>query len=104
VLNSVQVAKRVEVSATLNDHNQCRVAVVDDGPGIDPALADRLFDPFVTSKPEGMGLGLPLVRRAAEKLSGEVEWSRDKDRTRFVFTCQVAFPKSGLKNVIANAR
>lgn len=104
VLNSLQVAKRVEVSATLDDHNNCRVTVVDDGPGIDPALADRLFDPFVTSKPEGMGLGLPLVRRAAEKLSGEVEWSRDKDRTRFVFTCQVAFPKSGLENVIANAR
>jgi len=39
-----------------------RVDVVDDGVGIDPALASRLFEPLFTTKPEGIGLGLSLSR------------------------------------------
>jgi signal transduction histidine kinase len=36
------------------------IAVIDDGPGIDPSVADRLFEPFVTSKPTGTGIGLSV--------------------------------------------
>jgi len=49
------------------------VHVLDRGPGIDEAEADRLFDAFVTTRAEGSGLGLALVKRVAEEHGG---WCR----------------------------
>jgi two-component system C4-dicarboxylate transport sensor histidine kinase DctB len=43
------------------DGERVRVRVTDSGPGISPALAERLFEPFFTTKPPGEGLGLGLV-------------------------------------------
>lgn len=45
----------------------------DNGPGISPADMSRIFKPFFTSKPKGLGLGLPLVRRVIMRLGGTVE-------------------------------
>lgn len=89
LLNALQAAKRVSVTAKLLEADTCSVSVSDDGAGIDPSVAEQLFEPFVTTKPEGMGLGLPLVRRAADKLSGDVEWSRHDGLTTFTFLCKV---------------
>lgn len=89
VLNGLQAAGHVQVRAELLDNAMCAVRVVDDGPGIDPTIAEHLFEPFVTTKSEGVGLGLALVQRAAEKLSGHVEWKRQGDRTIFDFYCKV---------------
>ena len=47
--------------------------VSDNGPGIAPDDMGRLFKPFFTSKAQGLGLGLPLVRRVVERLGGTVE-------------------------------
>lgn len=64
--------------------------VADNGPGPPENLAeDHLFEPFMTSKPEGLGLGLSLVRRAAEMLGGEVSLSREQETTRFRFVAQL---------------
>ncbi len=48
------------------------VAVADHGPGIDPAVADRLFEPYVTGKAEGTGLGLTLVRQTIQAHGGSI--------------------------------
>jgi signal transduction histidine kinase len=44
--------------------------VQDDGPGIPAEIRDRLFEPFVTGRPGGTGLGLAVVQRAVEAHRG----------------------------------
>ncbi len=46
--------------------------VADDGPGIAPALRDRLFTPFTTNRPGGTGLGLALSQRLIERAGGDI--------------------------------
>jgi two-component system sensor histidine kinase PilS (NtrC family) len=52
--------------------NPVRLTVRDDGPGIDPELQERLFQPFVTGRPGGSGLGLAIVQRAVAAHRGLV--------------------------------
>lgn len=52
--------------------------VTDNGPGIDPAMRDHLFEPFVTTKKNGQGLGLALVRRLVHDMKGRVGHDRDE--------------------------
>jgi signal transduction histidine kinase len=62
---------RVEVSADAPEG--IAVAVIDQGPGIAPAERERIFEPFYTTKPDGAGLGLPIVRRLAQLNRAHVE-------------------------------
>jgi nitrogen fixation/metabolism regulation signal transduction histidine kinase len=55
---------RVRLAVSANGRN-ARLAVADSGPGIDPATAQQLFTPFFTTKREGRGIGLTLVREIA---------------------------------------
>jgi signal transduction histidine kinase len=50
------------------------LAVEDDGPGVDDAVRGRLFEPLVTTKSRGIGLGLALVKRVAERHGGSVAY------------------------------
>jgi len=50
------------------------VEVEDNGPGVAPEIVERLFEPFETTKPKGLGLGLPLTLRIARRHSGELTW------------------------------
>jgi signal transduction histidine kinase len=59
------------------------VEVSDTGPGPSAEVAARLFEPFVTGKPEGIGLGLAVARHAAEAHGGKIAWNRKKERTVF---------------------
>jgi signal transduction histidine kinase len=49
--------------------------VEDTGPGVDQATRRRLFEPLITTKERGIGLGLALVKRIAERHGGAVEYS-----------------------------
>lgn len=53
------------------------ITVTDNGPGIAEELGERIFEPFVTSKPSGQGLGLALVRKLVRDMDGTVSYERD---------------------------
>jgi signal transduction histidine kinase len=59
------------------------MTVYDSGPGPSPEVAERLFEPFVTGKSEGVGLGLAVARQVAEAHGGCICWRRDEGRTCF---------------------
>lgn len=59
------------------------IAVSDNGPGVPDSIRDALFDPFVTTKREGRGLGLALVAKLTRDMGGAVQHSRDAHWTHF---------------------
>lgn len=56
------------------------ITVSDNGPGIDPAMRDHVFEPFVSSKQSGQGLGLALVRKLVRDMNGSISHERDAKR------------------------
>jgi two-component system sensor histidine kinase FlrB len=72
------------------DGRTAEIRVVDNGPGVTPALRQRIFEPFFTSRAEGTGLGLAVVRSVAEAHGGEIRVeSADSRDTEFHGACFV---------------
>ena len=59
------------------------ISVTDNGSGIPENILDKVFMPFVTSKKEGQGLGLPLVAKIASAHGGIVEFKSEQGKTTF---------------------
>ena len=78
------------------DHNRIVIAVQDTGPGIDPKRLDEIFDAFVTSKPQGIGLGLAICRVIVERHGGELTaFSDGKSGALFQFSLPIATKEAG---------
>jgi two-component system nitrogen regulation sensor histidine kinase GlnL len=56
------------------------IMVIDNGPGAPADIAEHLFEPFVSGKPEGKGLGLPLVEKLVRDMGGIVQYAREPYR------------------------
>jgi len=61
------------------------IAVIDNGPGAPADIAEHLFEPFVSGKAEGRGLGLPLVDKLVRDMGGIVTYSREGAPEQTVF-------------------
>jgi two-component system nitrogen regulation sensor histidine kinase GlnL len=69
------------------------IRVSDNGPGIDPALADHIFEPFVSSKKNGQGLGLALVHKLVRDMNGRISHERDEAEGRTHFRIHLPMAK-----------
>ncbi len=96
----------IEAMATMTDQNRLlrirtgrygekaiAVAVEDSGPGIDPKQLQGIFDAFVTTKAQGMGLGLAICRRIIESHGGQISALSDgKSGALFQFVLPIQLP------------
>ncbi|RCS51913.1 sensor histidine kinase [Bremerella cremea] len=68
------------------DGKSITIRICDEGMGPSAAIAEQLFEPLVTTKKEGTGLGLPVVREIVELHGGTIEWYRVDEKTCFQIT------------------
>lgn len=70
--------------AAAEEAGRIEISVGDTGPGLDPKIAEKLFQPFQTTKPEGMGVGLSLCRSIVDAHEGKM-WSAPVEGLGAVF-------------------
>jgi two-component system nitrogen regulation sensor histidine kinase GlnL len=75
VMNAIRLGRPVKLPI--------EVQVSDNGPGIDPAVREHIFEPFVSSKKNGQGLGLALVQKLVRDMDGRITHERDGAWTHF---------------------
>jgi two-component system sensor histidine kinase FlrB len=80
--NALAFSTHVRVQATRDDDGVV-LAVHDDGPGIDPAHAERIFEPFFTTRADGTGLGLAMARTVARAHGGDLVLAPSDRGARF---------------------
>ena len=91
VVNALEATPRrgcVSVGVAREGEDFC-VLVEDDGPGIPPALREKILQPFFTTKSQGTGLGLAIVARRVAEFGGKIDWESpviDGHGTRFKVT------------------
>jgi PAS domain S-box-containing protein len=83
-------AKRLVVRTSAIDQSNVLVEVLDSGTGIAADKLESIFAPFITSKPEGLGMGLSICRSIVERHGGKISAANNPDRgARFSITLPV---------------
>lgn len=77
-IDAAPVGGEVSMSIAPNGEHGIKVTVSDNGPGIDTAISGRLFEPFVTTKSNGTGLGLTIAQRIAREHGGTLAVTNEK--------------------------
>jgi len=105
VKNAVEASpdgESVGIEVTAGDE-RARLTIRDHGPGIDDAIRDDLFEPFVTTKSDGTGLGLAMTQQIIEEHHGEIRVDQPDDGgTRFVIDLPLEAPSD--ESVVEEAK
>jgi two-component system, NtrC family, nitrogen regulation sensor histidine kinase GlnL len=83
LVTSYRPGVKVRAAPSGSARAQLEVQIVDNGPGLDPAVADRLFEAFATTKSGGMGLGLTVAADIIARHDGRIEVDSAPGRTAF---------------------
>jgi PAS domain S-box-containing protein len=75
--NTIDRTRVLRVITRSQGQDAIIVTVEDSGPGINPDRLDSIFDPFITTKPDGMGLGLAICRMIVDRHDGKLSASSD---------------------------
>lgn len=87
-----QALRSLRITASINDDDMVEVRVRDNGQGLSPLLKEKLFSPFVSTKAEGLGVGLSICRTIVEQHKGRI-WAESLPLgTIFCFTLVAATP------------
>lgn len=90
--NAVQACDpggRIVLAITISAQFVC-LSVTDDGPGVSPDVCDTLFQPFVTAKSDGIGLGLAIARDIMRQLGGDLVYRNTSAGACFVMEIPAA--------------
>ena len=90
--HTISVDGRVDIQTRLLPNDMVEVIVTDNGPGIDAALAGKIFDQFQTSKETGMGIGLSLSRSIIEDHGGSL-WADESHKNGALFGFELPVSK-----------
>jgi len=89
--DSPPTMRKLQLASKANGQGRILVSVSDTGPGVDQAVSGRVFEPFVTTKGTGMGMGLSICRSIVEAHGGELTVSSNTPHgARFEFTIGAA--------------
>lgn len=77
--------RQLEIRVRADDERTIRISVADTGPGLEPEVRERLFQPFVTTKSTGMGVGLSICRTIIEAHGGRI-WTEDNKGGGAIFS------------------
>ncbi|MCE2980108.1 MAG: ATP-binding protein [Betaproteobacteria bacterium] len=100
-----RIVVRTELAAAGAGQRACvRLSVVDNGCGFPPSMLERVFEPYVTTKPKGTGLGLAIVKKIIEEHRGSIEaGNAESGGARVSFTVPVAAARSDRSGLSAAA-
>ncbi len=89
-MTQVAGPRELLISSGADDSKGVVVVVRDSGPGLDSKSLERLFEPFYTTKPQGMGMGLAICRSIIEAHDGRLWATTNEDRgATFHFTLPI---------------
>ena len=83
--------RRIRIRTHSADESNVEISVEDCGAGIDPAIAEQIFDTLFTTKSTGLGLGLSISRSLVEDHGGQM-WMTPNSRARSNFSLSIAIP------------
>jgi len=76
--------REIVISTRHAGADSIEITIADTGPGLAPEVADKLFQPFVTTKPGGLGIGLSICRSIVDAHGGRL-WASDNPDGGMIF-------------------